>query len=169
MQLGSHQKYMRIPVYSNIPILLPILPLQFSKSLLIGTLILKFLFIYLFLAVLGLMHQLSLVETSQSYSLQCIGFLLWWLLLLWSTGSRCSGLQQWLLGSRGWAQLLLGMWNLPGPGAESVSPALAGRFFSTEPPCVLLLSRSQSGPTPRPQALQPAKLLCPWNFSGQGL
>ena len=33
-----------------------------------------------------------------------------------------------------WAQLLLGIWNLPGPGIEPVSPVLAGRFFTTEPP-----------------------------------
>ena len=26
------------------------------------------------------------------------------------------------------------MWDLPGPGIEPVSPALAGRFFTTEPP-----------------------------------
>ena len=32
------------------------------------------------------------------------------------------------------AQLLQGMWNLPGPGIELVSPALAGRFLSTVPP-----------------------------------
>ena len=25
------------------------------------------------------------------------------------------------------------MWNSPGPGIETVSPALAGRFFTTEP------------------------------------
>ena len=30
--------------------------------------------------------------------------------------------------------MLRGMWDLPGPGIESVSPALAGRFFTTEPP-----------------------------------
>ena len=29
-----------------------------------------------------------------------------------------------------WASLLRGMWNLPGPGIEPVSPALAGRFLS---------------------------------------
>ena len=29
-----------------------------------------------------------------------------------------------------WAQLLLGMWDLPGPGMEPVSPALAGRVPS---------------------------------------
>ena len=26
------------------------------------------------------------------------------------------------------------MWDLPGPGIESVSPALAGGFSTTEPP-----------------------------------
>ena len=26
------------------------------------------------------------------------------------------------------------MWNLPGPGIESVSPALAGVFFTNGPP-----------------------------------
>ena len=31
------------------------------------------------------------------------------------------------------ASLLCGMWNLPGPETESVSPALAGTFFTTEP------------------------------------
>ena len=33
-----------------------------------------------------------------------------------------------------WAQLLRGMWDLPRPGLEPVSPALAGRFSTTEPP-----------------------------------
>ena len=33
------------------------------------------------------------------------------------------------------------MWDLPGPGFEPVSPALAGGFFTTEPPgkCRLVL------------------------------
>ena len=35
-------------------------------------------------------------------------------------------------GSR--AQLLRGMWDLPRPGLEPVSPALAGRFTTTVPP-----------------------------------
>ena len=44
-------------------------------------------------------------------------------------------------GSR--AQLLRGMWDLPRPGLEPVSPALAGRFSTTEPPgkpnyCILM-------------------------------
>ena len=39
------------------------------------------------------------------------------------------------LGSCGsWAQLLRGMWDLPRPGLEPVSPALAGRFSTTAPP-----------------------------------
>ena len=33
-----------------------------------------------------------------------------------------------------WAQLLRGMWDLPGPGIEPVFPALAGRFSTTAPP-----------------------------------
>ena len=47
------------------------------------------------------MHVLSLVAMSRGYSsLQCAGFLLWWLLLLWSTGSRAHGLQYlWPVGS----------------------------------------------------------------------
>ena len=35
-------------------------------------------------------------------------------------------------GSR--AQLLRGMWDLPRPGLEPVSPASAGRFSTTAPP-----------------------------------
>ena len=35
-------------------------------------------------------------------------------------------------GSR--AQLPRGMWDLPGPGLEPVSPALAGRLLTTAPP-----------------------------------
>ena len=35
-------------------------------------------------------------------------------------------------GSR--AQMLRGMWDLPRPGLEPVSPALAGRFSITAPP-----------------------------------
>ena len=41
-----------------------------------------------------------------------------------------------------WAQLSHGMWDLSGSGIEPGSPALAGRFFTTEPlenPHVLIL------------------------------
>ena len=33
-----------------------------------------------------------------------------------------------------WAQLLRGMWDPPRPGLEPMSPALAGRLSTTEPP-----------------------------------
>ena len=47
-----------------------------------------------FLLLFFLSFWLSLVAASRGYSsLKCAGFLLWWLLLLWSTGSRAHGLQ----------------------------------------------------------------------------
>ena len=66
---------------------------------------------WVFIAVRGL----SLIEVSGGCSsLPCVGFSLWWLLLLWSTGSRCTGFsscstqaqQLWLAGSRAQAQQL---------------------------------------------------------------
>ena len=95
-------------------------------------------------------------------SLQCTGFSLRWLLFLRSTGSRCMGFSScgtWALEHAGFsscgtqvssygsqalecrlsscgarAQLLRGMWDLPGPGIEPVAPALAGRVLTTVPP-----------------------------------
>ena len=75
-----------------------------------------YLFIYfwlcwVFIAACGL----SLVAASGGYSsLWCMGFSFWWLLLLWSTGSRHMGFsscgtwaqQLWLTGSRVQAQQL---------------------------------------------------------------
>ena len=87
---------------------------------------------------------LSLVTVSGGYSLLwCAGFSLQWLLLLlWSTGSRHAGFGScgsWALerrlsscGTR--AQLLRGIWDLPGPGLEPGFPALAGEFLTTTPP-----------------------------------
>ena len=48
-----------------------------------------------------------------------------WTQQLWLPGSRAQAQQLWLLCC---------MWNLPGSGIKPVSPALAGRFFTTEPP-----------------------------------
>ena len=109
-----------------------------------------YLFIYLnlfmyFLAALGLRCCMwaFLVAVSGGYSLLwCTGFLLWWLLLLRSTGSRCMGFSScgsWALERRlsscgTWAYLLHSMWDLPGPGLKPVSPALAGGFLATVPP-----------------------------------
>ena len=82
-------------------------------------------------------------------SLQCAGFSLRWLLLLRSTGSRRAGsvvvahglsscgsraLERRLSSCGARAQLLRGMWDLPGPGLEPGSPALAGRVLTTAPP-----------------------------------
>ena len=71
-------------------------------------------FIYLWLHwVFVAVCELSLVVASRGYSsLRYAGFSLQWLLLLWSTGSRCVGFstcgtqaqQLWLTGSRAQAQ-----------------------------------------------------------------
>ena len=49
-----------------------------------------------------------------------------------SCGSRALDCR--LSSCGGWALLLRGMWDLPGPGLEPVSPALAGGFLTTVPP-----------------------------------
>ena len=49
-----------------------------------------------------------------------------------SCGSRA--LERRLSSFGAWAQLLRGMWGLPGPGLEPMSPALAGGFLTTAPP-----------------------------------
>ena len=91
-----------------------------------------YLFIYFWLHwVFVAVRGLSLVAASGGYSsLQCEGFSLWWLLLLQSTGSRCMGFSS----CDSQAQLLRGMWDLPRPGLEPMSPALAGGFLTTAPP-----------------------------------
>ena len=105
---------------------------------------------WVFVATCGL----SLVAASRGYySLWCAGFSLHWILLLQSTGSTCVGFsscgtwaqQLCLTGSRAQAQQLWytglvapGMWDLPRPGLEPVSPALAGGFLTTAPPGNLL-------------------------------
>ena len=67
---------------------------------------------------------------------------------LWVAGSRAQAQQLWCVGFSScgmralecrlsswstWAQLLRGMWDLPGPGLEPMSPALAGGFSTTAP------------------------------------
>ena len=49
-----------------------------------------------------------------------------------SCGSQA--LERRLSSCGAWAQLLRGMWDLPGPGLEPVSPTLAGRFLTIAPP-----------------------------------
>ena len=89
----------------------------------------------------SLLHRLSLDVMSKGYSsFRCSGFLLPWFLLL-STGCRCEGfgscslqnLEHSLSKLCRWVQLLRSMQNLPRPGIQPVSPALAARFLSTVP------------------------------------
>ena len=76
---------------------------------------------WVFVSVRGL----SLVVASGSHSSsRCTGLPLSRLLLLRSTGSRRAGS----------VVVAHGMWDLPRPGLEPMSPALAGRFSTTAPP-----------------------------------
>ena len=62
--------------------------------------------------------------------------------LLWSTGFRALGfsicssqaLGHTFSSCGSQAKLLSSMWDLPGSGTKLASPALAGKFFITEPP-----------------------------------
>ena len=91
----------------------------------------KTLFIYLFLAMLGL-HScvgFSVVVNGgfsccRAWAVVCKGF------------SRCisRALEHGLRSCSVQAQLLCGMWDHPGSGIEPMSPAFAGRFFTAEPP-----------------------------------
>ena len=88
------------------------------------------LFIYLWLCWVG-----ATLVAALSLSLRQ-------LVLLWSRGSGACGLssggaqalEHRLSTTGAWAYLLLGMWDLPRSGIEPVSPASAGRFFTTETP-----------------------------------
>ena len=106
-----------------------------------------FLFLFLFGCAGSLLHQFSLVAgLGRGYysSLQRTGFWLWCLLLLRSAGSRTCRLWSFALpalahrlrlsGCGAWVQLLLGLWNLPGPGIALLSLALQGGFLATGPP-----------------------------------
>ena len=88
---------------------------------------LSFWLCWVFVSVRGL----SLVAASGGHSSsRCAGLSLSWPLLLRSRSSRCAGSV--VVAQR--AQLLCGMWDLPRPGLEPVSPALAGRLSTTAPP-----------------------------------
>ena len=53
----------------------------------------------------------------------------------WASVVAAPGLQSTVFSSCGaQAELLCGMWDLPGPGVELMSLGLAGSFFTTEPP-----------------------------------
>ena len=72
--------------------------------------------------VFAAVRRLSIVVASGDDSLSWSkGFLLQWLLLLQSMGCRECGLSSW----SEWAQLLCGMWDIPGPGV----PCFASWIF----------------------------------------
>ena len=90
-------------------------------------------FISLFLAGLDLRSCKGFLCLASSWGYSLVaeqGPLLLLFPLLGSTDSRTHGLHG--CGTR--ASLLCRMWNLYGSGMEPVTPALAGRFFTTEPP-----------------------------------
>ena len=80
----------------------------------------------------------TLVLASRGYSPVVVcGLLLLWLLSLLNTGCNSCGspaLVHRLNGCGAPAYVLRGMWDLPRSGIEPVFPALAGGFFTTEPP-----------------------------------
>ena len=101
-------------------------------------------FIYLFLAVLGLCCCAWAFSSCGKRASHCSGFS--------CCRARALGMRASVVVARGlsscglWAlerrlsscgtraQLLRSMWDLPGPGLEPMSPALAGRFLTTAPP-----------------------------------
>ena len=96
-----------------------------------------YLFIYLWLCwVFVSVRGLSLVAASGGHSSsRCVGLSLPWPLITVASLVAEHRLQMRRLSSCGSrAQLLRGMWDLPRPGLEPVSSALAGRFSTTAPP-----------------------------------
>ena len=84
----------------------------------------------LFVAVRGLL----IAEASLCFGAWALGA---WASVVVACGLSSCGSQalERRLSSCGmWASLLHGMWHLPGPGLEPVSPALAGGFLTTAPP-----------------------------------
>ena len=98
---------------------------------------------YLFLFIFDRSGSCCCVQAFSCYGgqellfTQCMGFSLWWLLLLQSVGSRRTGFSTcgMRLSSCGaWASLPHSIWDLPAPGIKPTSPALVGGFLATGPP-----------------------------------
>ena len=105
----------------------------FFKEFLYLFIYLKFLFIYLVLAVLGLCfcaRAFSSCGKRGPLFIAVRGPLT--IAAPPVAGHKLQTRRFSSCGSR--AQLLRGMWDLPRPGLELVSPALAGRFSTTAPP-----------------------------------
>ena len=89
-------------------------------------------FIYLFFGCTGssLLHMGFLQLRRTGATLAVCVLLIAVASLVAEHGFQAHGLSR--CGAR--AQLLRDMWDLPGPGIEPMSPALAGGFFTTAPP-----------------------------------
>ena len=81
--------------------------------------------LYLLLAVLHLCGCTWALSSYDSWVSYCSDFSCYRAWALGSVGSSSWG---------SWASLPSGIWNLPRPGIEPVSPALSGRFLTTGPP-----------------------------------
>ena len=94
---------------------------------------LKKLFIYLFMAVLGLCFCVRAFSSGGKRG--PLFFAVCGPLTIAASLVAEHTLQTRRLSNCGsWAQLFHGMWDLPRPGLEPVSPELAGRFSTTAPP-----------------------------------
>ena len=131
-----------VPLYLHQHLVSPTSTDLFLNLHLFLILIFKNLFIYLFIfgCVGSLLLRTGFLQLWRVGATLCCG----------ARASHCSGFSccgVWALGmlasvvvARGLsscgtqAQLLCGMWDLPGPGIEPVSLALAGRFLTTAPP-----------------------------------
>ena len=114
--------------------------LFFLMLLLTNTL--KKLFTYLLMTVLGLCccTQSFSASVHSAQASHCGGFSgVTWALGTWAsvfTACRLNNCGFWVLEHRlsscgTWALLLRGFWDLPRPGMEPMSPALAGKFLTT--------------------------------------
>ena len=93
-------------------------PLKLFLKLFIQFLLLIHLFCLGLCGVLVAAHRLSLAAVH--------GLLMWWRLLLWISGSGRTGFSSYSTQ----AQSSLSMWDLPNPGIELMSTALAGEFLT---------------------------------------
>ena len=115
MEKGHHSIQQPQTIPSTSLVCLPICAQSFKKNY----------SYYIFLAVLGLCCSAQAFSRYSAQGSHCPGFSCCGALSLGHMGFSSCGL---------WAKLSQGMWNLPRPGIEPVSPALAGRFPTTEPP-----------------------------------
>ena len=110
--------------------------LQYFKTYSIRSLLHHYIFFFWMRWVFAAVRGLSLVAVSGlccgAWASHCSGFSCCrtGTLGAWASVVVARGLSSCGTG----AELLCGMWDLPGPGIEPVSPALAGGFLTAAPP-----------------------------------